>query len=360
MAKDGLTRRYSAEVDVGSFPSHGVKKAELGAGSAQGSQFDAGTVGAETADDPTAAELDEGIGAADGAVDDDLIENFGGTFVILSPIGRGWDEGFGLAGDASSVPVGDGDIAGVTKAAEPGDAVSEAERDVTSRHEVLKGIDGADGTCGFKGGKGVHLSPEVDGVAEFAFGNEAQPAMVLPENERASFFAHGFDIACENGAADVFAFQGKASGLGGKMGADGEPNEVDRIGHGPGFVEIIDSPDKAAFDVAPGTEIFHVKIADREDLWGFGEIATDLWPDLCPAIEGRAEESEKLFLHAGVLEADVFWVDASTLRQPGFKLAGGFDHVHAGNHSGAENEKSNSDGGAEGRNLQLRTQGGTG
>ncbi len=30
---------------------------------------------------------------------------------------------------------------------------------------------------------------------------------------------------------------------------------------GVGFIEIVDSPNQAAFEVAPGAEIFHVKVA---------------------------------------------------------------------------------------------------
>src|SRR6267154_2693259 len=86
MAKSRFAGGQSAKMDVGGFPSHGVKKAKLSAGSAQGSEFDAGAVGAEAADDPTTTELDKGIGAADGVIDDGLIENFSGTIVILCPV----------------------------------------------------------------------------------------------------------------------------------------------------------------------------------------------------------------------------------------------------------------------------------
>lgn len=84
-----------------------------------------------------------------------------------------------------------------------------------------------------------------------------------------------------------------------------------------------------------------MKIANGENLWGFGEIGTDLGPDLRPAVEGGAEECEKLLLHAEVFEAEIFLVEMSALGQPGFELAGCFNHVHAGNDSGGANGKSN-------------------
>ena len=31
-----------------------------------------------------------------------------------------------------------------------------------------------------------------------------------------------------------------------------------------GFVEIVDAPDQAAFDVAPGSEVLHVQVAHRQ------------------------------------------------------------------------------------------------
>jgi hypothetical protein len=42
-----------------------------------------------------------------------------------------------------------------------------------------------------------------------------------------------------------------------------------------------------------------------------------------------------------VFEEEIFLVEMSALRQPGFELAGSFDHVHAANDSGGENGKSN-------------------
>src|SRR5271168_847739 len=136
----------------------------------------------EAADDPATAELHEGVGTADGAIDDGLVKDFGGAIVVvgfdgLGPVGGGRDEGFGFAGDASAVPVGDGEVAGVAEAAESGGAVGEAIGDVGCGHEVLEGVDGADGAFGFEGGEGVHFLPEVDGLAEYAFGDATEPLM---------------------------------------------------------------------------------------------------------------------------------------------------------------------------------------
>jgi hypothetical protein len=164
MAKDGLAGRWSAEMNIGGLPSHSVEEAEFSIGRAQGSELDAGTVGSETADDPASAQLDEGVGTADGAVDDGLVEDVGGTLVILRPPCGRLNQGFSFAGDASAVPVGDGDVAGVAEAAESGDAVHQTIADGRTGHEMFEGIDGADGSFGLEGGERVHFLPEARGL----------------------------------------------------------------------------------------------------------------------------------------------------------------------------------------------------
>jgi len=176
----------------------------------------------------------------------------------------------------------------------------------------------------------------MDGIAQFVFGDEAEPWMIFPKHESAAFLAHALAIAFEQGSADILPFEGETSGRGGEVGADGEADQIDGVGHGPGFVEIVDTPDEAAFDVAPGAEIFDVQIADGEHVRGLGEIGAELRPELRPAVVSGAEEHEDVGLHVGVFQAEVFLVDVSALGQPGFELAGGFDDVHWGNDSGGE------------------------
>ena len=300
MAKNRLASGGSAEMDVGGLPSHGVEQAKFGVRATQRSEFDAGTVWSEATNDPASAQLDKMIGTADGAVDDGLVENLGGALVILRPPCGRLDERFGFAGDASAVPVGEGDVAGMAETAESGNAVHQTIWDAGSGHEMLEGIDGADRGFGLQGGERVHFLPETNGIAEFTSGDETQPLMLFAKNEGAALFLHAFAVALEHGAADVFAFEGKASGLDGEVGADGQADQIDGVGHRPGFVEIIDAPDEAAFDVTPGAEVLDVEIADREDVRSFREVGTDLGPELRPAVVGGAEEGEKFRLHAGV------------------------------------------------------------
>src|ERR1700692_2960617 len=222
VTEDRFAGGQGAEVDVGGFPSHGVEQAELGTGRAQGSQFDAGAVGSKAANDPASAQLNKMIGTADGAIDDGLVEDFAGSVVLVRPGRGGWDERFGFAGDASAVPVGDGDVAAVAEAAESGDAVGETKGDVVRGHEVLEGVDGANGAFALEGGECVDLRPEMYGVAEFACSDAAKPLMIFTEHEGNTFFAHRLAVAFEHSSADVLAFDGEPSGLGGEVGADGE------------------------------------------------------------------------------------------------------------------------------------------
>jgi hypothetical protein len=87
---------------------------------------------------------------------------------------------------------------------------------------MLESIDGADRAFAFEGGKRIHPLPEMDGIAEFASGDAAEPLMFLAEDKSATLLQHGFAIAFEHGGADVLAFNGETPGLDGEMSADCE------------------------------------------------------------------------------------------------------------------------------------------
>jgi hypothetical protein len=55
-----------------------------------------------------------------------------------------------------------------------------------------------------------------------------------------------------------------------------------------------------------------------------------------------------------MFQPKIFLIDACALRQPVFKLACGFDDIHAGNDSGAEKRKSNIENGESERQKQRR------
>ena len=63
------------------------------------------------------------------------------------------------------------------------------------------------------------------------------------------------------------------------------------------FVEIVDAPDQAALDVAPGAEVLDVQISHRQHPRGAIFGGADLGPALHPAIEGGAQKEKYVFGH---------------------------------------------------------------
>jgi len=250
-------------MDVSGLPAHGAKQAEFGRGRIQGREFNARAQRSEAANDPASAELNERVGTADGAVDDGLIKDFAGACgllrrEILRPTRGRWRQRLGFPGDAAAVPIGDGNIAGVAEATESGHPVSDPIWNAGGGHYMFDSIDGADWDFGFQGGKLVHFLPETDGIAQFTLCDEAQPDMLFGEHEGAAFFGDALSVALEDGVADIFALEREPSGVNGKMDAHGQAHQIDGEGQRPGLVEVVDPPDQAAFDIAPGAEIFNV------------------------------------------------------------------------------------------------------
>src|SRR5258708_19103053 len=105
-------------------------------------------------------------------VDDGLIKDISGAFLVLSPgYGRG-HQSLGLTGDSSAVPVSEGDITGVAEATQACNAMNQTKWNVALGHQVLQSVDGADGRFVFQGWKRIHFGPEADGIAQIAFGDE--------------------------------------------------------------------------------------------------------------------------------------------------------------------------------------------
>jgi len=130
--------------------------------------------------------------------------------------------------------------------------------------------------------------------------------------------------------------QREVTGLGSEVGAHGETDKIVRVRERISLVEIVDTPDQSAFGVAPGAKVFHMQVANRQDLWRLGKIGADLGPNLCPAIVRSSKEWEDLGLHAGVLQAQVFLNDIGAFCQPVFIPARSFDDVHTAEDSRGE------------------------
>src|SRR6202044_1293729 len=173
--------------------------------------------------------LNERIGTTDGAVDDGLVENLGWTFLLfgaraVGPAIRRLDKRFGFAGDASAVPISEGNVTGMAQAAKSSHAMREAVSNSGRGHEMFNGIDGADGWLGLQRAECIHFLPEAHRIAQLAFGNEPQPLMFFAQHEGAALLAHAFPITFEGRVADVLSLERKLSRLDGQMGADRQPH----------------------------------------------------------------------------------------------------------------------------------------
>src|ERR1700722_92826 len=120
------------------------------------------------------------------------------------------------------------------------------------------------------------------------------------------------------------------SGLCCEMSTNGEARQIVGIGREVGFVKIVDAPYEPALDVAPGAEVFHMKIADGEHLRTLCQFSTNLGPDLRPAIVRGAEKRKYRRLHIAVLETEILLHQDGVMAQPIFELAGCFNNVHIG------------------------------
>ena len=112
----------------------------------------------------------------------------------------------------------------------------------------------------------------------------------------------------------------------GNVRAGGQAHQIDGIRQLVDFVEIVDAPDQAAFDVAPGAEIFDVQIADREHTRGASRIRADLGPELHPAIKRGAKERKHILRHGLMFALKIGGQQADVPGEPRFVRASGFDN----------------------------------
>ena len=214
----------------------------------------------------------------------------------------------------------------MAEAAETGDAAFELiaafgrKRFFEQIADFLRGL-------GSEGRKVRELVPKMDGIAEFAERHEAQPLVILGEDERFAACGEGIAIALFDGFGGFAARDVEMFLENGEIGAGGEADKVDGVGAGEDFVEIVDAPDEAAFKVAPRAEIFDMEIADGEDAWSFDEVGADCGPELQPAVESGAEEGKRVFGHGPVLEGEVFFDDGELVGEPGFEGGSGGEDV---------------------------------
>src|SRR5260370_41998826 len=66
------------------------------------------------------------------------------------------------------------------------------------------------------------------------------------------------------------------------------------------LVDVVNAPCQPSFRVAPRSEAVDVKVSDGEYFRSAAQIATDLGPQLGPAVKSAAKKRVKILFHAGV------------------------------------------------------------
>src|SRR6266581_2992589 len=113
-----------------------------------------------------------------------------------------------------------------------------------------------------------------------------------------------------------------------KVSARCQAHEVEGVGCGVGFIQIVHAPNKSALRVAPSAEVLDVQVANRENAWGVRQIPADLRPPLHPTIKSRSKEQEGSFGHVLMLEGEVRPDDFKLLAEPALEIRRGFEDVH--------------------------------
>ena len=154
--------------------------------------------------------------------------------------------------------------------------------------------------------------------------------MTFLEHKRKAAIFHDALVSLDDCLGGVFGLHGEMLGASGEQRAGCQAHQIHSVGVDEGFIEIVDSPDKAAVGVLPSAEVFHVEIAHGQETGNAVQIGADLGPNLHPAIEGGAKKRENSGGHLLVFELQIGLDNADVLAQPLFIPSGCFDNVHSG------------------------------
>src|SRR5579862_2668985 len=228
------------------------------------------------------------------------VDHVGRAVLVPDPCGSA--DALRFAGDQRALPRRQGKDTRMAEAAEAGDAAAQLIRTLRQRQRVLD-----EATCLVRefcgvGGALLQLLPERDGIAKAACGEDAESRVVLGKNEGLAAIGDGIAVALFDGFGGCALGHAEMIAVDRQISTGSEANEIKRICARECFVEVVDSPDETPFGVAPGAEVFDVKIPDAEDGRSLRDFWTRLGPMLKPAIEGGAEEGEWILRHERVLE----------------------------------------------------------
>src|ERR1051325_6588731 len=107
--------------------------------------------------------------------------------------------------------------------------------------------------------------------------------MLLRQDKRFAATVYSGAVAGLDGFGAVAAAQAEMLLLDRQIGAGRAADEVNRVRRGPGLVQVIDAPDEATLQVAPGAEVLDVKVADGENRGNGSKVLAEMRPELQPA-----------------------------------------------------------------------------
>src|ERR1039457_6884962 len=174
-------------------------------------------------------------------------------------------------------------------------------------------------------GERVQLLPECLRRVQPLRRHGAERDMVLGQRERSSAGFERFPVPLQQRIDGGFGAAGRRR----QQRAGGQANQIDGVRQAPRFVEIVDAPDQAAFDIAPGSEVLDMQVAHGQNNRRLGLLRTDFGPDLGPAIEGGAQKGERAGPHLRVFEGEVGSQQPDMLGEPCLVFSGSFANVHS-------------------------------
>src|SRR5215469_5039226 len=333
MLSDFLYCHRRTQVDVGGFPSHRKEQAAFVAIPGQDGELDSRAVRREPAQNPMSVKVNEGVDTTDGPIDDELIQNFIQPRLRVGPMNGGRGEQLCFAGNLSPAIIRDGDKAQMAETSQAGDTANEPIFQSGMRQKMLESRNHSGGYLTPCRNECIDLFPEMDRIAQLGERNRAQPAVALFQNEGPAVFRQRLGISVENFRAGVLGLDGQVPCRDREQRADREPYEIIGVREGAGLVEIVNTPDKAAFGVSPGAEVFDVEVANREDPGRFRKRGAYIGPDLKPTVKGRSQKGENGECHLLMFQSKIGLDEGRAGGQPTLVASCSFDDIHANNYA---------------------------
>ena len=167
----------------------------------------------------------------------------------------------------------------------------------------------------------AQLLPVAGWIAQIADRQVTQPTVLRRQHKRQSAFFQCFPVACQDRIANVCHITRQAVLAHSQGSAGRKPHQIIRAGHWAGFIKVINSPNQAALAIAPGPEVFDMKIAHSEHQRRVRQLRTDLGPQLHPAVKGGPKEGERAFRHPLMFDKQIGF-EAEQAREIASQLMG--------------------------------------